>query len=135
MRTNNVISLVLVLLLLTSAGSFSQEQEVINANMAKEQTKEKQNTMKTYVIERDIPDAGKLTQEQLKGISQKSNSVIAEMDSGIEWMHSYVTDNKVYCVYKAENQEVIKKHAEKGGFPANTVTELSTIINPATAKN
>jgi hypothetical protein len=135
MRTNNVKSLVIVLLFLTSAGSFSQEQEVIYANMAIEQSKEKQNTMKTYVIEREIPDAGKLTEEQLKGISQKSNSVIAEMDSGIEWMHSYVTDNKVYCVYKAENQEVIKKHAEKGGFPANNITELATIIDPETAND
>ncbi|WP_422081746.1 DUF4242 domain-containing protein [Ulvibacterium sp.] len=90
--------------------------------------------MKTYLIEREIPDAGKLTQEQLKGISQKSCSVLKEMDTGIEWLHSYVTDNKVYCVYKAENKALIREHAEKGGFPVNSISELSSKIGPDTAR-
>lgn len=88
--------------------------------------------MKTYVIEREIPDAGKLTSEQLKSISQKSNSVLKEMGPDIEWIQSYVTGNKIYCVYKAESAELIEKHAKKGGFPANSITEISSVISPAT---
>ena len=89
--------------------------------------------MKTYVIEREIPDAGKLTAEQLKAISQTSCSVLKEMGPKIQWIHSYVTGNKIYCIYKAENAELIKEHAKKGGFPANTISEVGTIISPATA--
>ena len=99
----------------------------MNKDLIKNET-----VMKTYVIEREIPDAGKLTAEQLRGISQKSNTVVAEMGPGIQWVHSYVTENKVYCVYKAENEETIKKHAEKGGFPADRISELSTMIDPDT---
>lgn len=88
--------------------------------------------MKTYVIEREIPEAGKLTQEELKGISQKSNEVLSEMGQGIEWLHSYVAENKVYCVYKAESKEAIKEHAEKGGFPANSISVVANKIGPDT---
>ena len=95
----------------------------------------KSTTMKTYLIERDIPDAGKLTPEQLKSISQKSCSVLKEMGPEIEWIQSYVTGNKIYCVYKAENEDLIREHAKKGGFPANVITEISTVISPATAKD
>jgi len=95
----------------------------------------KSNTMKTYLIERDIPDAGKLTPEQLKSISQKSCSVLKDMGPQIEWIQSYVTGNKIYCVYKAENEDLIREHAKKGGFPANVITEISTVISPATAKD
>ncbi|MCW5516243.1 DUF4242 domain-containing protein [Muriicola sp. Z0-33] len=91
--------------------------------------------MKTFLIEREIPNAGELTAEQLKGISQKSNAVLSEMGAGIQWMHSYVAQNKVYCVYKAENKEAIKTHAEKGGFPANKISELATTIDPTTAND
>ena len=91
--------------------------------------------MKTYLIERKIPDAGKLTKEQLKGISQKSNAVVAEIGPGIEWIHSYVTDDKVYCVYKAQNEDLIIKHAEEGSFPVNNISELATTISPNTAKD
>ena len=95
---------------------------------------EKTKTMKTYVIEREIPEAGNLTAEQLKGISQTSCTVLKEMGSeNIEWMHSYVTEDKVYCVYKALNKELLKEHAKKGGFPANKISELATIISPKTA--
>ncbi|HAO45798.1 MAG TPA: DUF4242 domain-containing protein [Chitinophagaceae bacterium] len=90
--------------------------------------------MKTYLIEREIPDAGKLTPEQLKGISQKSCSVITELGPDIQWIHSYVTGNKIYCIYKATNPEVIREHAKRGGFPANTIVEVATTISPATAK-
>lgn len=89
--------------------------------------------MKTYVIEREIPNAGKLTQDQLKGISQTSCGVLKEMGPKIQWMHSYVTGNKIYCVYKAENEELVKEHAKKGGFPANNIKEVAGVISPATA--
>lgn len=89
--------------------------------------------MKTYVIEREIPGAGKLTAEQLKSISQTSCGVLKGMGPEIEWVHSYVTGDKIYCVYKAENEELIKEHAKKGGFPANSVNEVANVISPATA--
>jgi hypothetical protein len=91
--------------------------------------------MKTYLIERDIPDAGKLTPEQLKAISQKSCSVLKDMGPQIQWIQSYVTGNKIFCVYKAENEDLIREHAKKGGFPANVITEINTTISPATAKD
>ena len=89
--------------------------------------------MKTYVIERIIPGAGDLTAEQLKGISQTSCTVLKEMGPKIEWQHSYVTGDKVYCVYNAENKELVEEHAQKGGFPANSINEVATIISPVTA--
>lgn len=95
---------------------------------------ENNNTMKTYVIERIIPGAGDLTAEQLKGISQTSCTVLKEMGSKIEWQHSYVTGDKVYCVYNAENKKLIEEHAKKGGFPANSISEVATMISPATAE-
>lgn len=88
----------------------------------------------TYVIEREIPDAGKLTSEQLKGISQTSCNVLKELGAEINWKHSYVTGNKVYCVYTAPNKELIYQHAKKGGFPANAVSEVVNIISPKTAE-
>ena len=91
--------------------------------------------MKTYLIERDIPDAGKLTPEQLKSISQKSCSVLKDMGPQIQWIQSYVTGDKIFCVYKAENEDLIREHAKKGGFPANVITEINTTISPATAKD
>jgi len=90
--------------------------------------------MKTYLIEREIPGAGKLTAEQLKAISQTSCNVLKEMGPRIQWMQSYVTGNKIYCIYKAENEELIREHAKKGGFPANAIIEISSVISPATAK-
>lgn len=88
--------------------------------------------MKTFLIEREIPDAGKLTPEQLKAISQKSCLVLTEM-SQIQWQHSYVTGNKIFCIYKAENEQLIREHADKGGFPANNIIEVASVISPATA--
>ena len=90
--------------------------------------------MPKYVIERDIPGAGNLTQEQLKAISQTSCGVLQKLGPEINWLHSYVTDNKKYCVYIAPNKEIVLEHAKKGGFPANRVSEVATIIDPTTAE-
>ncbi len=90
--------------------------------------------MPKYVIEREIPDAGKLTSEQLKAISQTSCGVLLKMGSEIQWVHSYVTDNKIYCVYNAPNEEMILEHAKQGGFPANSISKVSAIIDPVTAE-
>jgi hypothetical protein len=90
--------------------------------------------MKTYLIERDIPGAGKLGAAQLKGISQKSCSVLTEMGPQIQWVHSYVTGDKIFCIYKAENEELLREHAKRGGFPINKVMEIANMISPATAK-
>ncbi|WP_100614117.1 DUF4242 domain-containing protein [Confluentibacter citreus] len=91
--------------------------------------------LKTYVIEREIPNAGLLSAAELKGISQTSSNVIDDMGNAkIQWLHSYVTDDKVFCVYKAVDKDAINEHAKKGGFPVNAIRELSAVINPETAK-
>ncbi len=95
--------------------------------------KETSTGMKTYVIEREIPNAGKLTADELKSISKVSCSVLKEMGSDIQWMHSYVTGDKIYCIYKAKNKELVMEHARKGGFPANSVSEVANVISPETA--
>jgi hypothetical protein len=91
--------------------------------------------MKTYVIERDIPAAGQFSAEKLRDISKTSCSVLKEMGPSIQWVQSYVTDNKIFCVYKAENIDLLKEHAKKGGFPITAVYEVSSVISPATAAN
>jgi hypothetical protein len=91
--------------------------------------------MPKYVIERDLPGAGNLTEEQLRSISQKSNKVIADLGPEIHWLHSYVTDDKLYCVYVAPDADIIFEHARCGGFPANKVTRLATMIDPSTGDN
>ena len=90
--------------------------------------------MPKYVIEREIPGAGKLTPEQLKGISQTSCAVLSNMGPQIQWLQSYVTDDKIYCVYIAPNEEMVREHAKLGEFPANSVSEVVTIIDPTTAE-
>ena len=90
--------------------------------------------MPKYVIEREIPGAGKLSPEQLKGISQTSCGVLNKMGSQIQWVHSYVTGDKIYCIYNAPNEEMVREHAKLGGFPANSVSPVSTIIDPVTAE-
>jgi hypothetical protein len=90
--------------------------------------------MPKYVIEREIPGAGKLNPEQLKAISQTSCGVLSKMGSQIQWVHSYVTDNKIYCVYNAPNEDMVREHAVQGGFPANSVSRVATIIDPTTAE-
>jgi hypothetical protein len=88
--------------------------------------------MPQYVIERTLPGAGNLTAEQLKGVAQKSNGVLSELGPSIQWLHSYVTGDKIYCVYNAPNPEIIREHATRGGFPADSVAEVKNVINPAT---
>ena len=90
--------------------------------------------MPKYVIEREIPGAGNLTTEQLKGISQTSCGVLSQMGSEIQWLHSYVTTDKIYCVYISPNEELVLEHARQGGFPANSVSKVSAIIDPTTAE-
>ena len=90
--------------------------------------------MPRYVIERELPGAGKLSKEELHGISQKSCGVIRELGPSIQWVESYVTEDKIYCVYNAPNKEIIKEHAEKGGFPANRIEEIKNMISPVTAE-
>ena len=90
--------------------------------------------MPKYVIEREIPGAGKLTAQQLKDISQTSCGVVKKIGPEIQWIHSYVTTDKIYCVYIAKNEEMVREHAKQGGFPANSVSRVSTIIDPVTAE-
>lgn len=90
--------------------------------------------MPKYVIEREIPGVGKMNAEQLKGISQTSCGVLSKMGPQIQWVHSYVTTDKIYCVYNAPNEEMVREHAKQGGFPANVVSKVSTIIDPTTAE-
>ena len=90
--------------------------------------------MPKYLIEREIPGAGDLSAEQLQGISQKSCSVLQGLGPAIQWVESYVTDDKVYCVYIAPNAEMIEEHAQQGGFPANRISEIRSTIDPTTAE-
>ena len=90
--------------------------------------------MPKYVIEREIPGAGKLSAAELQGISQKSCSVLTQMGPQIQWLESYVTDDKLYCVYIAPNEEMVREHARQGGFPANRVSEVKSMIDPTTAE-
>ena len=90
--------------------------------------------MPKYLIEREIPGAGNLTTEQLQGISKTSCDVLRKMGSEIQWLESYVTGDKVYCVYIAPNEDMVREHARQGGFPANRVSEIKTIIDPTTSE-
>ncbi len=90
--------------------------------------------MPKYVIERDIPGAGRLTPEQLKAISQTSCGVLQGMGPRIQWLHSYVTGDKVYCLYIAPDEATVREHAAQGGFPANRVSEVAAVIDPTTAE-
>ena len=90
--------------------------------------------MPKYIIEREIAGAGKLTADQLQGISQKSSDVLKKLGPQIQWVESYVTDDKIYCVYIAPSEELVREHAKQGGFPANRVSEVRGIIDPTTAE-
>jgi len=90
--------------------------------------------MPRYVIEREIPGAGKLNPDELRGVSEKSSSVLQQMGPQIQWIESYVTADKIYCVYVAPNEEMIRQHAAKGGFPANKISTVAAIISPTTAE-
>jgi len=118
----------IAVMLFTGYASFAQK--ATTENNSKTSNKKE---MKTYIIEREIPGAGNLTAEQLKAISQKSCGVLKHMGPTIEWIQSYVAGDKIYCIYKAQNEELIKEHAKEGGFPANKITQVANIISPATA--
>ena len=91
--------------------------------------------MPKYVIEREIPGAGSMSSETLQAVSQTSCGVLRKLGPEIQWVHSYVTDNKIYCIYIAPNAEMVREHARQGGFPANSICEIKTIIDPTTAEN
>jgi len=95
---------------------------------------ERRTTMPKYVIERELPGVGKLSAEELRGISQKSCEVLQEMGPQIQWNESFVTDDKVYCVYIAPNEEAVREHAQKGEFPVNRISEVKSVIDPTTAE-
>jgi hypothetical protein len=90
--------------------------------------------MPKFVIEREIPNAGKLTAQELKAISQKSCGVLSKLGPQIQWVQSYVTNDKIYCVYVAPNEQMVREHAKQGGFPANSVARVMTVIDPTTAE-
>jgi len=90
--------------------------------------------MPKYVIEREIPGAGKMSSETLQAISQKSCGVLKNLGPEIQWVHSYVTADKIYCVYIAPNEAMVREHASQGGFPANSVSEVKSMIDPTTAE-
>ncbi|MEQ3796385.1 DUF4242 domain-containing protein [Flavobacteriaceae bacterium MJ-SS4] len=124
--------LLIATIALTTSNMMGQENSATDL-LRNEMTKNDQNM---YVIEREIPGAGNLTSEELQAISQTSCGVLDQMgETNIKWLHSYVTGDKVYCVYMAKNEDLVREHANKGGFPANSVVEVKTIINPATATN
>jgi len=91
--------------------------------------------MPKYVIEREVPGAGKLSPQEVQAISQKSCSVLSKLGPQIQWVQSYVTTDKVYCVYIAPNEELIREHARQGGFPANRISEVKEVIDPTTAES
>ena len=90
--------------------------------------------MPKYVIERELPGAGNLSNEQIQGISQKSCDVLSGLGPKIQWVESYVTDDKIYCVYIAPDEESVRSHAEMGGFPANSIAQVRNVIDPTTAE-
>ena len=90
--------------------------------------------MPKYVIEREIPGSGDMSPQELQAVSQKSCSVLQNLGPQIQWLHSYVTGDKIYCVYVAPKEEMIREHAQQGGFPANRISEIKTIIDPTTAE-
>jgi hypothetical protein len=90
--------------------------------------------MPQYLIERELPGAGRLSPDELKAISQKSCGVLSGMGPQIQWVHSYVTGDKIYCVYRAPNEEMVREHARQGGFPANRVSQIKSVIDPTTAE-
>ena len=91
--------------------------------------------MPKYLVERVIPGAGKMSSEEIKAISVRSCSVLNQLGPQIQWVHSYVTDNKIYCIYIAPNEEMLREHARLGGFPANQIASVKSIIDPMTAES
>jgi len=108
---------------------------IIDPAIAAESLSLNQETpMPKFVIERDIPGAGKLSPAELKSVSQKSCGVLSSLGPSVQWIHSYVTDDKIYCVYQAKDESLVRRHAELGGFPANRISRVMAIIDPTTAE-
>lgn len=120
-------ALLLVLGGLTNAGQAAERSAASNGA-------EPRAKLSTYVIEREIKDAGKLSPVELRDISRKSRDVLEKLGPNIRWVQSYVVDDKIYCVYQAPNKEIIRRHAEQGGFPANRISEVKNIISLKTAE-
>jgi Nickel responsive protein SCO4226-like len=95
---------------------------------------QKGKNMPKFVIERDMPEAGSLSAEQLQAISQKSCGILREMGPQIQWVESYVTDHKIYCVYMAPDEDTVRRHAQQGGFPADHISQVRAVIDPTTAE-
>lgn len=128
-KTSDLLNLLFILTLSVMMTNCAPGEKSSADSIRAEAAATKQNT---YVIEREIAGAGKLTPEELRGISQKSNSVLTEMGSDVKWLHSYVTGDKIYCVYSAPNEELVREHAKKGGFPADAVSQVAMVIDPST---
>jgi len=127
-----ILKSVLILAFATTTFNVMGQEKSVAKSLKKELTTPNENM---YVIEREIPGAGKLTAEELQAISQTSCGVLDKMGSdNIKWLHSYVTGDKIYCVYMAKNEDLVREHAMKGGFPANSFAEVKNIIDPSTAK-
>jgi Protein of unknown function (DUF4242) len=124
--TKNCILIIAIMLFSGYASNAQKATESANSNT-------NTTTMKTYVIERDIPGAGQFSQEKLQTISQTSCAVLKEMGPKIQWIQSYVVADKIFCIYKAENEDLLREHAKKGGFPVTNIYEVDNIISPATA--
>jgi len=107
---------------------------VLGNSAASKATRPGEITMPKFVIEREIPGAGKLTAAELKTISRKSCGVLSSMGPSVQWVHSYVTGDKVYCIYHATDESLVRRHAELGGFPANRISQVFGIIDPSTAE-
>ncbi len=123
--TNYFLILILSIMMTNCQTNEKSSAESIRAEVAAS----KHNT---YVIEREIPGAGSLTSEELKSISQKSNGILTDMGSEVKWLHSYVTGDKIYCVYSSPSEELVREHAKRGGFPANSVSQVAVVIDPST---
>lgn len=123
---NLLLPVLLPVLLLFISGCKNDKEE--------KPEQESLSALPMYVIEREVPGIGKMTPQQLKDLSQKSCDVLREMGHDIEWDHSYVTEDKLYCVYRAKDTSLIRKHANMGGFPANKIAYAGTIITPKTAE-
>ncbi len=130
----NLKGIVLLIVLgITYSGMVLAQETQSNKN-TKDTTAQVHAILNTYVIERDVPGAGSLTAKDLQEISLTSCNVLNKMDQNeIQWLHSYVTENKIFCVYRAKNEEIIKEHAKKGKFACNSINLLSTRIDPGTA--
>jgi Protein of unknown function (DUF4242) len=116
-------------------GRLHRKRQALASLICLQLTKEKARiNMPKYVVEREVPGIGNATEDQVRAISQKSCNVLNKLGPAIQWQHSYVTANKIYCIYIAPDENTIRKHAEQGGFPANSVSEVKSMIDPTTAE-